>query len=473
MLDLGWCTATMVIKSPYPDIEIPEINILTYLYGNGDDAADTPLWIDSADDTKSLSAREGLQWIKRLAQGLERAGIKEGEVVMVVSPNHIFVPIAYLGTVAGGRIFSGANPAYNADGKLSPWWNRHPLIHPELSYQMKDAGTRTILVHPSLLSTAKKAATRANLPHTSLYLFSDIPKAPIEGIQDWRSLLAPSQEASSYQWPSLTGSESKTTIATINYSSGTTGLPKGVMISHYNLVANVEQSRNVKHVTQTDDDPSRERWVGFLPLYHAYGQMFSVMLSLKLGIRIYIMQAFEFERFLQVVQDKKITSLQLAPPIAVLLDKHPSVGKYDLSSVETLSCGAAPLASSLQNAISTRFKAPIGQGWGMTEVTCAGLGVPAGVYDDTGSVGQLLPNCEIKLMNEEGGEVKLGERGEIYFRGPNVSPGYWKNEQATRETMLADGWLRTGDVGVANEEGWVWIVDRLKVTLFHRASNSP
>ena len=106
----------------------------------------------------------------------------------------------------------------------------------------------------------------------------------------------------------------------------------------------------------------------------------------------------------------------------------------------------------------------------MTELTCAGCSVPGGLKDETGSIGCLLPNAEAKLLDENGNEVAMGERGEIYFRGPNVSPGYWKNEKATQETMLEGGWLRTGDIGVTDERSWFWIVDRLKVR--HLNSNA-
>ena len=175
------------------------------------------------------------------------------------------------------------------------------------------------------------------------------------------------------------------------------------------------------------------------------------------------MSAFVYEDMLGVIQKHRITELQVAPPILVLMSKHPATADYDLSSLTKIFSGAAPLSQSLQNECTQRFKTSVGQGWGMTEVTCAGLVAPSGVEDNTGSVGVLLPNCEIKLVDEQGQEVGRGERGEIYIKGPNVSPGYWKNEKATKETMLEDGWLRTGYVAITDDRGWFYIVDRLKV----------
>lgn len=328
---------------------------------------------------------------------------------------------------------------------------------------MKDTGARVALVHPSLLETARKGAKKAGLPESRLYLFSDTEREPIEGIKDWRCMLGTPSEASFYTWPRLIGEAAKSQVATVNYSSGTTGLPKGVMITHGNLIANVEQVSFLHQVEQPGIKPDVEdRWIGFLPLYHAYGQLNVCLVAAKILIPVYIMRTFVYEDFLRTIQTYKITELHVAPPILVLMNKHPLTSKYDISSVTKIGSGAAPLSRSLQNDCREKFNTNIGQGWGMTELTCAGCSVPGGLKDDTGSIGCLLPNAEAKLLDENGNEVATGERGEIYFRGPNVSPGYWKNEKATRETMLEGGWLRTGDIGVTDERGWVWIVDRLK-----------
>ena len=178
------------------------------------------------------------------------------------------------------------------------------------------------------------------------------------------------------------------------------------------------------------------------------------------------MKQFVYGDFLQAIQDFKITHLQIAPPILVMFSKRPETGKYDLSSVTDVLCGAAPLSKELQNDVSRRFKMQINQGWGMTEVTCGALHVPGGVNDDSGSVGQLDPNTECKLLDDDGNEVKIGEPGEMYVRGPQVCLRYWKNDVATKESISEDKWLRTGDVAVCDERGYFWIVDRKKVKFF-------
>lgn len=182
----------------------------------------------------------------------------------------------------------------------------------------------------------------------------------------------------------------------------------------------------------------------------------------KLHIPVYIMQKFVYEDFLKCLQKYRITHLQTAPPILVMLDKRPETSKYDLSSLKNILCGAAPLSKELQNAVSRKFNVTIIQGWGMTEVTCGAIHVPGGRVDDSGSVGLLDPNCECKLLDDDGKVVVAqGAPGEMYVRGPQVCLGYWKNEAATKETIDGDDWLKTGDIAVV-KDNWFWIVDRKK-----------
>jgi 4-coumarate--CoA ligase len=175
----------------------------------------------------------------------------------------------------------------------------------------------------------------------------------------------------------------------------------------------------------------------------------------------YVMRKFVFEDFLATIQSYRITNIQVAPPILIMLDKRPEVSKYDLSSVKHILCGAAPLGKELQRAVKTKLNCNIIQGWGMTEVTCGSILVPGGRYDESGSVGLLIPNTEIKVCDDDGNEVTEGQPGEMHVRAPNVCLGYWRNEQATKDTLDKDGWLQTGDVAVVRDN-WFWIVDRKK-----------
>ncbi|KAK0385086.1 hypothetical protein NLU13_7564 [Sarocladium strictum] len=315
-----------------------------------------------------------------------------------------------------------------------------------------------------MLPLILEAASKAGLSRDKIFQFSDERNPTVQGIPDWQDMIGSPQQGDAWQWPRLSAREATTTVATINYSSGTTGLPKGVCVSHYNLVANVEQTIVMRYAKKPYPFEKRpkERWVGFLPLYHAYGQLYTILMAIKLHVPVYIIAEFRYEEFLAVIGRYKITSLQIAPPILVMLSKRPETSRYDLSSVRDVLCGAAPLSRELQNECQRRFDIQINQGWGMTEVTCGALHVPGGVKDDTGSVGQLDPNCECKLVDDDGNEVDMGKPGEMYVRGPNVCMRYWRNEAATRESIDDQGWLKTGDVAICNEEGYFWIVDRKK-----------
>ncbi|EOO00769.1 putative 4-coumarate- ligase protein [Phaeoacremonium minimum UCRPA7] len=439
----------MAYSSRYPSLDIPQTNILDYIFPANEKPLEEPLWLDSKDDKHSLSPKQALQWVKRLAFGLERLGLEKGEVAMIYTPNHIFVPVAYLGIVGAGLIFSGANPAYTV---------------PELVHQMKNTTAKVILAHPNFLETALEAASKAGIPKSRVFQFSDVENRTHHGIPDWRAMIGSPTEGDTYQWPDFSPKESRTAVATINYSSGTTGLPKGVCVSHSNLIANVEQTIFIRyaHKPYPFEKRPQERWIGFLPLYHAYGQLYTILMAVKLRVPIYVMKEFRYEDFLFTIGRYRITSLQIAPPILVMLSKRPETARYDLSSIKDVLCGAAPLSRELQNECQRRFNMQINQGWGMTEVTCGALHVPGGIKDDTGSVGRLDPNTECKLLDDDGKEVELGQPGEMYIRGPQVCLRYWRNEEATKECLSDDGWLKTGDIAVCNKEGFFWIVDRKK-----------
>ncbi|QDS70190.1 hypothetical protein FKW77_006485 [Venturia effusa] len=439
----------MVLTSPLPPVEIPRTDILSYLFPPGSAISEKPLWLESADPQNSLSPRQALNWVKRLAIGLDRKGVKTQEVVMMLTPNHIYVPAAYLGIVGSRRIFSAANPIYTVS---------------ELSHQLRNTGAKVVLVHPTLLDVALQAAKTCGMSTDGIYQFSNRPNAVLHGVQDWRALLCSSEEAELHDWKPMTEQESATTVATINYSSGTTGLPKGVCVSHLNLIANTQQTIAIKYhgFDHGPENAPPERWLGFLPLYHAYGQLWCMSMAIKLNIPIYVMESFGYETFLKNIQQYRITHLQAAPPVLVMLSKRPETSNYNLSSVRHILCGAAPLSKELQNDVTKRFKLRVTQGWGMTEVTCGAMHVPFSVEDDSGSVGVLDPNVECMLLNEEGKEVEDGEPGEIFVRGPNVCMGYWKNDAATKESLDKDGWLKTGDIAVVNKDGYYWIVDRKK-----------
>lgn len=259
-----------------------------------------------------------LSWIKRLIIGLDKLGLQKGDVCLIHTPNHVLVPAAYLGIVGGGRCFSAINPIYTVE---------------EIVHQMTLTNAKCLLTHPSLIERDLEAAKKAGtLSKYQIFQFTDDPEPCKEkmGVKDWRYMIASEKEAENFRWQGLGREESEKTIATINFSSGTTGMPKGVMISHHALIANVAQTAKIRW-PQKDfeggDKVENERWIGFLPLYHAYGQMYANLMACKFHVPIYIMRQFIYEDYLRCIQNAKITDLQVAPPILVMLAKRPETKK--------------------------------------------------------------------------------------------------------------------------------------------------
>ncbi|KAK3707633.1 hypothetical protein LTR37_011981 [Vermiconidia calcicola] len=436
-------------KSPFI-IDIPSTDVLSYVFPEGKDLSDKPIYIDADDASNSLSLKQTLHWVKRLGVGLDRLGIEQNEAVIMFSTNHIFIPVLYYAVTGSGRVFTGCNVAYTVN---------------EAAYQLENTGAKTIFAEPPFLDTVLKAADKVGLSRDRIFLFDDKPCEAQQGVQDWQRILGSEKEAERWQWRRMSPEESRTRTAVLNYSSGTTGLPKGVMVSHQNIIANVEQSLYMRDLEQSysrrAEAPS-ERWLGVLPLYAAYAQLWFINAAAINQTPCYYMRTFNYSRFLGHIQQHKITHMQIAPPIIVMLAKRPETEKYDISSLVNLLCGAAPLSKELQNEVSEKRNLKVVQTWGMTEVTCSCLHVPGGRDDRSGSVGFVDPNAEMKLVDDEGREVGPGERGEICVKGPNICLGYWRNEQATRDTFDSQGFLKTGDIAVRDDSGWYWIVDRKK-----------
>ncbi|MGH2652437.1 MAG: AMP-binding protein, partial [Actinomycetota bacterium] len=257
-------------------------------------------------------------------------------------------------------------------------------------------------------------------------------------------------------------------LAALPYSSGTTGLPKGVMLTHHNLVANLCQTVVLQHVRED------EALIGVLPLFHSYGMTVVMNLSLRQGATVVTMPKFDLEPFLRLLQDHRVTRAYLVPPIILALAKHLAVDGYDLSALEVILSGAAPLDAGLAESCAKRLGCKVIQGYGLTETSPVthvtndeGTGKP-------GSVGEVLPNTECKVVDwATGEEVGPGQDGEILVRGPQVMKGYLNNPTATANTIDEDGWLRTGDIGHADEDGFFFVDDRLKELIKYKGYQVP
>ncbi|TKA80754.1 hypothetical protein B0A55_02694 [Friedmanniomyces simplex] len=441
-------------------IPIPTQSLPSYLFTSPTaPLEDKPLLIDAEYPEYYLTQHTYREWSKRFALGLQQAGFQPGDRLLLYSGNTVLFPVILMGTIMAGGIFSGANPTYVAR---------------ELAYQLQDSGATFLITAESSLKTALDAADSTGFSRDSIYVSDDgfstlrgNPPESIDGLKHFSKLLPPAASATSLTWQDFSSRSQMDRTAVLNYSSGTTGVPKGVEITHLNYISNCLQTEYMAALSP--DYPTlvkRARGLSFLPMYHAYGQTHHCVSSPKKGIPVYVMRKFDFVSMLQYIERYRITSLTLVPPIAVALTKRPEVREYDISSVTSAGCGAAPLGreSALDfDRTVARGGYRLRQGWGMTEITCSAIGWDPRSGITSGAVGELNPNIEGVIVGEEGREVGGQERGELWVRGPNVMKGYWKKAEATAETKTADGWLKTGDIAYREEgSGLIYIVDRKK-----------
>jgi acyl-CoA synthetase (AMP-forming)/AMP-acid ligase II len=258
-------------------------------------------------------------------------------------------------------------------------------------------------------------------------------------------------------------------LIALPYSSGTTGLPKGVMLTHHNLVANLRQMEGLCYFYETD------KLICVLPLFHIYGLVVVLNMGLYSGATVVLMPRFELEGFLQAVQDYEVTLTQLVPPIVIALSKSPLVDNYKLPKLHTIFSGAAPLGEDLTRACMDRLGCSVRQGYGMTETSPVTHSSPAPPWPvKFGSVGVPAPNTECKIVDLETGEqLGAGERGEVCVRGPQIMQGYLNNPEATARTIDVENWLHTGDIGYFDEDGHFFIVDRAKELIKYKGFQVP
>ncbi|GAB1313999.1 hypothetical protein MFIFM68171_04209 [Madurella fahalii] len=459
-------------------VPIPRCSLQQWIFGSAcGPLPDCNAFIDpELPETNFVTMSNYRLLAKRIALGLQKAGLKPGDRVLIFSGNNIFFPSVFLGVLMAGGIVSGANPTF---------------VPRELAYQLKDSGASFLFAAEQSLKTAFEAAAEVGLPKDHIFVFSSNGllaeeiassshprpgvKGWVDGARHWTELLAGNaSQAEGWSWTEPSNPEE--TTCCLNYSSGTTGVPKGVEISHYSYVAN---GVGVVHVNRLHPDwaekQKRDRGLCFLPLYHAYGQTYFVANLPYLRVPVYVMPSFDFVKMLEYVQRFRITTLACVPPIVIALAKHPLTKKFDLSSIESIGSGAAPLAREVSEEVGKLFtgrEIQVRQGWGMTEVTCTCLSWdPTAKIGSSAGVGEMNPNCKAKLMSLDGKTPieKAGEPGELWVTGPTLMRRYWRKPEATNDTIVVDGdgtrWLKTGDIAFVEEYkpgGIFHVVDRVK-----------
>jgi len=414
----------MLFRSPWPDIELPTCSILEVILGVAARNADKPAVIE-AETARSLTYGQLVEGIERVAAGLSSVELRPGQPLAVALPNCIDFVLAWYGIVRAG-------------GWVVPI---NPLCTPaEMRMQIQDSGVRYVLTVPE-----NAAALKTFVDHV------------FASGGNWKEIL-------DCAGPPPVIHSSPSDLAVMPSSSGTTGKPKGVMLTHFNVVSNIRQ------ILAVDLGRTEDVMVNMAPLYHATGLSFMIGV-LGAGGTIVLMRKFELETWLALNERHRATFLFGPPPVVLAVTKSPLWPKFRLDSLRCMFCGAAPLGADLHEAFEQRTGLVLRQGFGMTETTGpTSINAEERARRKLGSCGYLFPSCEARVVDiADGRELGPCEAGEIWLRGPNIMQGYWNQPEANRETFPGDRWMRTGDIGYFDADGCIFIVDRLKEFIKYKA----
>ncbi|CAG9856693.1 unnamed protein product [Phyllotreta striolata] len=434
-----------IVKSPLGPCEnIPNQNIVEYVF------RDTEQWADETAATCAATGREytyGMlrMLVNRFAQAaLGHCGMKPREVVGLLLPNIPEFIIVCHGALEAGLVVTFANPLYTPD---------------EIKRQFENAGVKMIITVPILLEIATTIAPRLSGYRTTVCIGGedDIEK----NIHGLKSLLTAGYES---ELPGISPKE----LAVLPYSSGTTGLPKGVMLSHYNLIANLVQGEREELMIKRRKDGTRHEVLSVLPFFHIFGFNGIMNIVIRDGHHMITLPRFTPEDYVKALETYRPTFLFVVPSLLLFLASHPAVTKEHLKSVEGIQSGAAPLTEGVLQKFKAKLDNPddmmIRQGYGMTESSPVTFIMPKLTPPSKiGTIGIPYPNTEARIVCLKTGE-NLGTHssGELLVRGPQVMMGYLNNEKATAETLDDDGWLHTGDVAYYDEDAYFYVVDRCK-----------
>jgi acyl-CoA synthetase (AMP-forming)/AMP-acid ligase II len=430
----------MVIRSEYPDVAVVDEPIHDVVLGNAATYGDREALVDGVTGkTISYAALDGMT--RRLAAGFGELGIRKGDVIALHSPNTILYPVVFYAATRAGATVTTVNALYTAV---------------ELQRQLLDSKARLLVTVSAFLPVADAAVPDTDVEEVLV----------LDTAEDRRSI---SDLMSSTGPEPSVEFDPADDVAVLPYSSGTTGLAKGVMLTHRNIGTNIAQC-----AAMIDMQPG-ERIIAILPFFHIYGMTVLMNLPLRLGATIVVLPRFDLQQFLTVLQDQKIQRAFVAPPVVLALAKHPAVDDFDLSALKRVTCAAAPLDGELGEACAKRLGIDaVLQAYGMTELS---PGTHATRADDPepppGSVGKLFPSTEMRLVDAEGNDVAPRDIGEIWIRGPQVMKGYLGRPEDTETMIDRDGWLHTGDIGRVDERGYLYVVDRLKELIKYKGYQVP
>lgn len=372
---------------------------------------------------------EMLQYARKLANGLKSLGIERGQNVVVMLPNCPEVLISYQGILRAGAIIVPL--VFRLEAK-------------EIAHILQNSESVAVITSKDLLSKINRAREGIQtLKHVSIVEDEEIPGT----VRFWQLV----NESPADVIP-LDIKEDD--VAVILYTAGTTGLPKGVMLTHKNLYSNAVSSASISD-TQPGDVS-----LGVLPLSHSYG-LTMMNISYKFKNTVVMMRWFDPEETFKLIEKYRVTGFSGVPAMFAMMVNHPAADKYDLSSLRRTGSGSAPLPVEVLNAFQKKFNVPLREGYGLSEAAPIVSTHYPGRVQKPGSIGQVIPGVEVRIVDENDRDVPVGEIGELLVRGPNVSPGYYKMPEETAKTFR-DGWLYTGDMARMDEDGYLYIVERKK-----------
>ncbi len=422
----------MIYTSSRPPIEPVDAPIHDYVMAGWAARGDRPALVDAASG-RSVSYAELGGLVRGFAAGLVAEGFGKGDVVAIHAPNTLLYPVVFYGTTMIGATATTLSPLSTPD---------------DMTKQLLDSDAKLVVTVSPLLPVATAAATQvAAAGGRSLEI------VVMDQAEGHRSVLGMLGRG---ELPAVDIDPAED-VAVLPYSSGTTGTPKGVMLTHRNICTNLAQVESM-HALGEDDQV-----IAILPMFHIYGLTVLMNGALQRGATVHVHSRFDLGDFLTSMSRDRITHAYVAPPVMLALAKHPAVDGHDLSHLKIIICAAAPLDGDLQTAVATRLGCEVGQAYGMTELSPGTHLHTDGAVEPPACVGQLFPSTEARLVSLETGEdAEPGAPGELWIRGPQVMKGYFGRQDATDAMIDGDGWLHTGDVATRDEDGNWFIVDRVK-----------
>ncbi len=426
---------TIVHESTLPDVEIPDIPITELVLRRAVEMADQPA-IHDVGSGRGYSFGELSHMIKAFAGGLQAKGFGPGDTLAIMAPNVPEYAVVFHGVAVAGGTNTTINPTYTAD---------------EIRHQLQDSKATILVTIETFLEAARAAIEGTSVTEI-------VTMDSVEGTTPLTALLGDPIEQVEV--------DPADHVVVLPYSSGTTGLPKGVMLTHRNLVANIVQCEPV--LTYEKGEVA----IAALPFFHIYGMQVLMNGLLANGVRVLCMPRFDLVEALETIQKEKVTRFFAVPPMVLALAKHPIIDEYDLSSLTMVFSGAAPLGGELAMEASKRIDCEVVQGYGMTELSPVSHATPSGNFK-SGSSGITVANTRCRLVDADGNDQDVGGRGELWVQGPQVMKGYLENDEATRNTIDDEGWLHTGDVAEVDEDGHFFIVDRVKELIKYKGFQVP